>query len=167
MNLTESDKFHLRAAQGWLELGDHLEANAELDNISPEWRAYPAVLRIRWQIYAKNSKWDACREIAAALLKQAPDLPIAWLHLAYSTRRATGGGLQAAFEVLSPAAKRFPNHPTIAYNLACYTCQLGRKKEAWDWLEHAFDITDDPKRMQTKALDDPDLEPLWLDIAEI
>jgi len=35
MNLTESDKFHIRAAQGWLELGNHLEANEELENITP------------------------------------------------------------------------------------------------------------------------------------
>jgi hypothetical protein len=53
---TESDKFHLRAAVGWLELGNHIEADAELDNISPEWRACPAVLEVRWHIYseAKN-----------------------------------------------------------------------------------------------------------------
>jgi len=40
--------------------------------------------------------------IAAALLKQAPERPHGWLHLAYSARRATGGGLQAAFDVLRP-----------------------------------------------------------------
>jgi hypothetical protein len=57
--------------------------------------------------------------------------------------------------------------PTIAYNLACYMCQLGRKKEAWNWLERAFDAATDPKSIKTMALDDPDLEPLWLDIAEI
>src|SRR6185437_6394645 len=118
------DLHHFRAAQGWLELGDHIEANAELDNIKPANRAHPDVLEIRFEIYAKELKWDACRDIAAALLKQAPERPTGWLHLAYSARRATGGGLQAAFDVLSPAAARFPNVPTIRYNLACYTSQL-------------------------------------------
>jgi hypothetical protein len=55
-------------------------------------------------------------------------------------------------------------HATIAHG--SYTCQLGRKKEAWNWLEKAFDAATDPKPIKTMALDDPDLEPLWLDIAE-
>jgi len=43
-----------------------------------------------YEIYAKEQKWDACQGIAAALLKQAPERPHGWLHLAYSARRATG-----------------------------------------------------------------------------
>jgi len=166
-SLDVPDIHHIRAAQGWLELGNHLEANAELENIAPEFRAHPDVLDLRWHIYAKDAKWDACGEIAAALLKLAPDCHSGWLHLAYSARRATGGGLQTAYDVLRPAAAKFPHVPTIPYNLACYTCQLGRLKEAWDWLEKAFDISPNPAPLKTMALDDPDLEPLWLDIAEI
>jgi hypothetical protein len=30
------DSVHLKAAEGWLELGNHLEANEELENISPQ-----------------------------------------------------------------------------------------------------------------------------------
>jgi tetratricopeptide (TPR) repeat protein len=148
------DLHHLRAAIGWLELGNHIEANAELENIDPKSRSHPDVLEIHYEIYAKDHKWDACREIAAALLKQAPERPTGWLHLSYSTRRATGGGLQAAFEVLSPAATRFPNLPTISYNLACYTCQLGQLKEAWNWLEKAFDVANDPRPIKTMAASD-------------
>jgi hypothetical protein len=37
--LSPPDTHHLRAAEGWLELGNHLEANAELENIMPELRA--------------------------------------------------------------------------------------------------------------------------------
>jgi hypothetical protein len=36
----------LRAAEGWLELGNHLEANEELENITPKLRAHPDVLEI-------------------------------------------------------------------------------------------------------------------------
>ena len=35
------DQRHLRAAQGWFELGLHLEANEELENITAEYRAHP------------------------------------------------------------------------------------------------------------------------------
>jgi len=164
--LDAPDIHHLRAAEGWLELGNHIEANAELENIVPALRSHPAVLELRWEIYAKESNWDACRDVAAAITKQAPSNVGGWIHFAYSTRRAAGGGLQAAHEILSSVADKFPEEPTVAYNLACYQSQLGNLPDAWKWLERAFDIGD-PKHLKLLALDDKDLEPLWLDIAEI
>ncbi len=50
--LTDSDRHHLRAAEGWLELGDHLSANEELEQIEPQNGARVAVLHLRWDIYA-------------------------------------------------------------------------------------------------------------------
>ena len=164
--LEPPDIFHLRAACGWLELGNHLEANEELENITPKLRAHPDVLEIRWQIYAKEFKWDACVDIARAITKLDPARDSGWIHLAYSTRRATNGGLEAARNILTSAAEKFPTVPIIPYNLACYACQLGNLKEAWQWLEKAFDIGDS-KKLKLMALDDHDLEPLWTDISEI
>lgn len=160
------DRHHIRAAQGWLELGNHLEANAELENITPELRAHPTVLELRWQIFAKESRWDACRDIALAITKAAPTSAEGWLHLAYATRRTIGGGLQAAWNVLRPIAERFPNEPTVPYNLACYACQLGNRKEAWNWLEKAFEIGN-PDALKLMALGDPDLESFWAEISDI
>lgn len=74
--------------------------------------------------------------------------------------------MQAAFDILSSVADKFPEEPTVLYNLACYQCQLGNLPEAWNLLEKAFD-TGDPKRLKLMAQDDKDLEPLWLDIAQI
>jgi hypothetical protein len=34
--LTPPNSLHLQAAQGWLELGNHIEANQELEKITPE-----------------------------------------------------------------------------------------------------------------------------------
>lgn len=53
------DSHHLRAAQGWLELGNHLEADKELDEITPQLRTHPDVLEVRWHIYAHAEKWEA------------------------------------------------------------------------------------------------------------
>lgn len=39
--LSTEDQRHLEAAQGWLILGDLIEADAELENISPLFRAHP------------------------------------------------------------------------------------------------------------------------------
>lgn len=157
--LQPPDIFHLRAAQGWLELGSHLDANAELENIAPELRAHPAVLELRWQIYAKEKKWDACRDIAEAITRLSPDEPIGWLHLAYAARRATGGDEQAAFDALFPVAEQFPEVWEIPYNLACYSSMLGNLEAAQSWFKKAMAI--EKKAVQSLAIDEPDLKPLW------
>ena len=164
--LEPPDTHHLNAALGWLELGNHVEANAELENITPALRSHPAVLELRYQIYAKEKKWDACLDITTALMAANPERPDNWLNHAYALRRATGGGLVPAQEVLLKAWQKFPLNPIIPYNLACYASQLGKLKESWDWLEKAFDIGE-PKVLKLMALDDPDLEPLWAEIGEI
>src|SRR5689334_1809760 len=120
------DIHHLRAAQGWLELGNHLEANVELENIAPEIRSHPDVLELRFQIFAKESKWDACRDIAESITKQAPERVIGWLHLAYSIRRASNGSVEAALDVLHTISEKFNDVWEIPYNLSCYCSVLGR-----------------------------------------
>jgi Tfp pilus assembly protein PilF len=55
--LQPPDQIHLQAAQGWLGLGNHLEANEELEKITAQNRADPDVLEVRWEIYAKAKKW--------------------------------------------------------------------------------------------------------------
>src|SRR5580765_5358025 len=62
--LQPSDSFHVRAAQGWLELGNHLEANEELEEITPVQKAHPTVLFVRWDIYAMAKKWDYAAMLA-------------------------------------------------------------------------------------------------------
>ena len=85
---------------------------------------------------------------------------------AYALRRMTGGSVKAALDALLPAADRFPSQPMIAFNLACYACQLGRLEEAREWLRKAMDVGDE-KEIKTRALDDPDLEPLWANIGKL
>jgi hypothetical protein len=63
-------------------------------------------------------------------------------------------------------ADRFPDNYTLRYNLACYACQLGDLKQAWQWLSKAIDLAGKTDLRQ-QALDDPDLEPLWTRISEI
>jgi hypothetical protein len=66
-NLQHPDTLHLQAARGWLELGNHLEANEELEKITASLRAHPEVLEVRWRIYAKAEKWEGAFEIALTL----------------------------------------------------------------------------------------------------
>ena len=161
--LDVSDIHRLRAAEGWIELGNDGEALGELANISEQAISHPAVLDLRFQIFAKKGEWDVCRDIAEAITKEATDSAVRWLHLAYATRRATRGSVQAAFDILHPVAERFPDEPTIPYNLACYVCQLGRLSDARQWLKRAF-VVGNVTQLKAMALGDRDLQPLWEEI---
>jgi len=78
--LAPPDSRHLEAALGWLDLGNHIEANEELEKIAPQLRAHPDVLQFRWRVYAKAEKWDACLDIATALTEMVPERRFGWLH---------------------------------------------------------------------------------------
>ncbi len=47
--LEPPDSLHLQAAQDWLELGNHIEANEELEKSTPQLCAHPMVLAVRWE----------------------------------------------------------------------------------------------------------------------
>jgi predicted Zn-dependent protease len=165
--LNISDLHHLRACHGWIELGNLREAEAEWLNITPAAREHSDCLKAILHVYSHREEWDAARDVAESLARLKPDEATTWLSLSYATRRATGGSVEAAWNVLFPMSEKFPTAPNVAYNLACYACQLGRPKDAWNWLEKTFDTAQDPRAFKTMALEDSDLEPLWIDIAEI
>ena len=162
--LSPPDLLHLRAAEGWLELGNQIEAFEELELISPRLRVHPDVLELRWQIYAKEKKWEACADIARAIAKLAPSRPHGWIHLAFSLHELKR--TREAKEVLLPVVDKFPEESAMRYNLACYECQLGNLEGAKLLLEKTFE-SGDAKQMKLMALHDPDLEPLWKKIGEL
>jgi predicted Zn-dependent protease len=165
--LKHADQHHLNASQGWLSLGDLLSANDELEEITPELRANPAVLAVRYEIYSQSKKWEGAAEIAGALVKILPEQPASWICLAYASRRKTGGGIQQAKEILSEAKAKFPMEYLISFNLACYECQLGNLQAAKERLREAIELAGAKKDIRQQALDDPDLKPLWKDIGNI
>ena len=166
--LEPPDNLHLQAAQGWLELGNPVEANEELERITPGLRVHPDVLEVRWQIYAEAKKWDACLHVSDAIIQLAPDRASGWICKSIALYRMKR--CQEAWSTLVPVAGRFPHVPAVAYDLACYACQLGRLVEARQWLERAFEMAEqigDKDRARLMALDDPDLEPLWKEIGSV
>jgi tetratricopeptide (TPR) repeat protein len=158
MNLSPQDKRHLGAAEGWFELGNHLEANEELEQITAENRAHPAVLEVRWQIYAKAKKWEAALDIASALTRLAPEHSSGWVHRSFCLHELKRTA--EARDNLLLVVDKFPEDPILRYNMACYECQMGRLEQAKNWLEKAFELGD-ARKLKLMALDDPDLEPLW------
>jgi len=161
---TISDRHHLDAAPGWLGLGSWEEANDELDNITPQLRGHPEVLGVRFQIYAKAEKWEYAVEVARSISELIPDNPFGHFHLAYSFHELKR--TKEAYDVFICVVDKFPTEHLIRYNLACYACRLGNLKEAYRWMEKAIDLAG-KEDVRQAALDDPDLEELWIQIAEI
>jgi Flp pilus assembly protein TadD len=164
-SLEPPDSHYLSAAAGWLGLGNVAEAKMELDKIAPPFKSHPAVLSVCFDLHAQSKQWGAAAEIAGKLTELEPREAGAWISLAYATRRKNGGGIPAARAILVQAQRNFPKEAIIAYNLACYDCQLGDLIAAKAWLDKACHLGDvhTVKRM---ARQDPDLEPLWPEIRD-
>ena len=154
------DSHHLLAAQGWAELGDFKEADAELRRIDEALRAHPQVLGVRYEIYARSKRWDLAAEVAEMLVEAFAHDAGVWVSLAYAVRRKTDGGIPQAREILTKARTLFPAETLIVYNLACYDCQLGDEASALQWLEQAVALGS-KKEIKQMALKDQDLKPLW------
>jgi tetratricopeptide (TPR) repeat protein len=157
VKLDFSDSLCVQAAEGWLELGNHLEANEELERITPEMRAHPDVLELRLEIYFRGKLWAHCVEVGNILVKARPRNSVVWIYRSFALHELKQ--TQEAFDGLLPAAKRFRDVWTIPYNLACYCAQLNRLEDAKEWFKQAMAI--DGATVQREAMDDPDLQPLW------
>jgi tetratricopeptide (TPR) repeat protein len=152
------DSHHYQAALGWLELGDHRAANEELEQVSPLNRAHPDVLEIRWTVYQREQRWDACRDLAEAMTAKEPQDPRGYIYQAqthYGQKQ-----YQAAYEILAPVVQRFADSWWLAYDLACYACLTGRLEEARNLLDKAFSL-DPSNEAKLRSLEDPDFKALW------
>jgi tetratricopeptide (TPR) repeat protein len=155
--LTPPDSHHLAAAQGWMELGNNREAGAEILKITPEQREHPDVLELRWQIYSKEKRWDACVDIGQAIIKADPNRAAGWLNQAEALRYK--GDFKGAYANLYLVFDDFPGNWRVPYDLARYSSLLGEFAEARDWFKKATLIGE--KAVQKKGVDDPDLKPMW------
>lgn len=165
-SLEASDFHHLNAASGWLGLGCPNDAREELGNLSAEKQLHPAVLELRWLISCREKNWADALTIADQELKAAPESASGWLHRAYSLRRVNEDGLIVAWHALLPAAEKFPQEPVVAYNLACYACQMNEMVNARTWLHRAIKVGN-REEIKKMALADDDLKPLWTEIHEL
>jgi len=159
--LTTPDGHHLRAAQGWVELGNPLEAKEEVEQIAPQFHGHPDVLEVRWHLQAHAKKWVDCVDLANAVIKLDPERSEGWIHRSFALHELKR--TQEALDQLVPVADRFPEVWTVPYNLACYCAQLGRLKQAKSWLNKALAI--EPEKARQAGRDYPDLKPLHKSMA--
>jgi tetratricopeptide (TPR) repeat protein len=146
----------LTEAIGYIELGMFQDAWDTLETIPPEQRDLADVLKVRLEIYRGLGKYDGMEAVASHLCRILPDDCQNWISSAYAQRRHLG--IEIAEKTLLEAVKRFPEEPTIHFNLACYACQQGRLDEARERLSEAIRLE---PRFKQMALEDEDLSPLW------
>jgi tetratricopeptide (TPR) repeat protein len=151
---------HLKAAIGYLELGMLVEANEEIESLSPELKTSSPVLGVRMEIYRASKKWSLMEVVARELWKRHQDEAVYWNDHAWAVRRADS--IKAAQNILLDAVERFPGDAMTHYNLGCYACQLFELEQAKEWLGQAIKLDG---KFKILALGDSDLEPLWKDWA--
>ena len=156
--LTQSERFQIEAAEGWLMLGNPFEAHEELERITGDRACHPAVLSMRWQVYAAARWWEAAFVVAKALCELAPHSPEAWICQANTLRNYKG--VIEAWSLLLGVVNKFPQDAIIRYNLACYAAQMGLLEESCGWLVQAFEL-EESVQLKLAAIYDPDLQPLW------
>lgn len=164
--LEPPDNHHVSAVLGWLGLGLVAEARDEITKISLANISHPLALEARWRVAAHEEDWDEALQIADLEIRVTPNDAGAWLHRAYALRRVPTGGLVAAWGVLSVAAKKFPDESVVAYNLACYACQMKDLDRAREWFFRAMRIGGKVE-IKKMALVDDDLKPLWEEIEQL
>ena len=111
-----------------MDLGDHEEANEELELIDAPLRVHPDVLEVRWLIHQKVENWELCKDIGSALVKLAPERITGWIDRSFALHEMKR--TQEAYDALKPALDTFKKEQLIWYNMACYACVLGNKDEA-------------------------------------
>ena len=156
-SLPNPDQHSLRAAEGWLDLGNAAEAGAELDQISPDYARHPDVMHLRWQIYRKAAQWEACFEVAGVFTKTSPTDPRAWTSLAQTLYHTTR--VHEAYDVAVSKITSFPTYWPLYYDAACYACLTGRLPQARQFLQLASAFGNEAE-VKLLASQDPDLEAL-------
>jgi Flp pilus assembly protein TadD len=162
--IESADRHILNAVQGWLELGNSREALAEFERLSPGLQTQPEGLALRWRILAAQKDWARGLEVARRLIAAAPDDPAGWIHQSYCLHELKR--TEEAWNQLLAVASRFSEIPTVAYNLACYACRMGRPAEARPWLRAAAKLVG-RKRLREMARDDADLAPMREEIENL
>ena len=156
LNLPIEVERSMDAAQGWLGLGDPLSARQELEQIPASLNSHPRVLLVHSELFAATKRWEESSAYAHAALQTAPDLWDGWIKRSYALHEIKR--TREAFDLLLPAAKKFPDLWLVPYNLACYSAQLNLLEDAETWFDRALKI--DAKNVKHAAHDDPDLIPL-------
>ncbi len=151
----------VRAADGYLELGMHEDAWAEVAVIPDEFRLSLDVVLIRMEILRTMHRWIEAAALGREALAVHPECGALYLVTSYAVRRSSN--VADAKAVLLSGECALQKEAMFFFNVACYECQLENLESAKEWLLQAFALDDKYRRI---ACEDPDVEALWPWLAE-
>lgn len=150
-------------ALGYLKLGLLDQASDELEAVDFADRFTPEVMAARLDLHIAAKHWDIVANYARRLIDLDQDDVGAWIALGCAVRRTES--VAAARDLLLKIEPIYGGtHAVIHFNLACYHCILGDIEAAKESLAKACRMN---PRFKAAALDDPDLEGMWAQIAEL
>jgi predicted Zn-dependent protease len=132
----ESDRRHLEAAEGWLELGNWEEGTAELQQLSQDASSHPETLRVLIGFLAAAGQWALAGLSVLAMCLKFPDHSYGWYLLGMTLNRA-GRSAQARDGVLA-VIEQVRDRLPLYFCLACCEYRLGNLKEARRWLKKSM-----------------------------
>jgi predicted Zn-dependent protease len=158
--LSTTDQRHLRDAQEWLERKDYLQAQFQIDKISPAARMHPDVLQVTMGIHYGFQHHLKVIEVGRRLVTggKCLDRSAIWLMLADSLHQL--GRTHEAYEQLKQFARHFRRDGLVYYRLAVYACLLGKSDEAKAHFTNVM-TTPEGARLKREALEDEHLRDIW------
>jgi tetratricopeptide (TPR) repeat protein len=152
---------NIRAAEGWIDLGNYDEAAEELNNCPVPVKSSIEWVKLWVRIYSATNDWREVQMMTETLAKHAPDDPFTITHQAEAFHKQ--GRSREAFATFQYAPSEFKQGADYIYAIARYLCALDQMSLALSCLGKAFDTNPD---LRMKALNDPDLKGVWLDLQE-
>jgi len=146
----------LGVAEGYFAMEMWEDAWAGRSEIQPEFRLAPQVIMLRVLILNNLQRWEEAAIIGNEALRHYPDFGALYVATAHALRHCEGAA--AAKAVLAAGEQFLEDEAIFHYVLACYDSALGNLADAKEGLSRAFELE---KGFRLKALDEPDLAPLW------
>ncbi|MDF1825723.1 MAG: hypothetical protein P1U68_13840 [Verrucomicrobiales bacterium] len=145
----------LEKTRGYIDLGMFDEAWKAIEALPAELSGSPEAQEMRIIIMLDRKEYDDGLALSEVLCDIYPENHAGFIQGAYCLHAM--GRTQEAIDHLQTGPETLRDEQCYFYNIACYELALGRTEAALTWLNQSIGL--DP-RNRTRALKDPDLEPL-------
>lgn len=140
------------AAQGYVELGLHDEAQRELAQLPASAAERVDVIELSVLCYMDECRWAEALALTQKLCALEPDEAGGFIHAAYCLHEL--GRTTEALDLLAQGPAILRTKAVYYYNLGCYLACLGEDEKALDLLKQSFEMDG---RLRSDARKDPDL----------
>lgn len=143
------------AAQGYVELGLHDEARAELSHLPLQAAERVDVIELTVLCHMGDQRWAEALVLTQKLCELEPEEPGGFIHAAYCLHEL--GHTTEALDLLARGPATLRTKPVYYYNLGCYLACLGQDEKALNLLRQSFEMDGS---LRSHARKDPDLDRL-------